>query len=65
MAALYSRLNESIQDVFNAPVWRSCRHGMPRYGDGNKMAVPESYLPQDYEAPGFSLLSRALRRNRS
>jgi small-conductance mechanosensitive channel len=65
MAALYSRLNESIQDVFNAA---GVEILSPRYAavrDGNKMAVPENYLPQDYEAPGFSILSRALRRNRS
>ena len=65
MANLYSRLNESIQDVFNAA---GVEILSPRYAavrDGNKMAVPDNYLPQDYEAPGFSILSRVLRRNRS
>jgi small-conductance mechanosensitive channel len=65
MAMIYSCLNQSIQDVFNAA---GVEILSPRYSavrDGNRMAMPESYLPQDYRAPSFSVLSRILRSGKS
>ena len=65
MASLYSRLNESIQDVFNAA---GVEILSPRYAavrDGNRLAVPEDYLPKDYRAPGYNVFSSVLRRGRS
>jgi len=45
---------DSIQDKFNeagveimSPTYSALR-------DGNRVTIPESYLPADYEAPGFS-----------
>jgi len=65
MTNLYSRLHESIQDVFNAA---GVEILSPRYAavrDGNRLAIPEDYLPKDYRAPGFNLLTRVLRRSGS
>ncbi|MBT9395568.1 mechanosensitive ion channel family protein [Hymenobacter sp. NST-14] len=52
-AVLYSRIHQNIQDQFNAagieimsPHYRAAR-------DGNQSTIPASYLPPDYEAPGF------------
>jgi small-conductance mechanosensitive channel len=53
MASIYSDLHQNIQDTFNeagveimSPHYSSLR-------DGNQSTVPESYLPQTYQAPGF------------
>ena len=53
MAVIYSDLHQNIQDAFNqagveilSPHYHSVR-------DGNATAIPASYLPRDYEAPGF------------
>lgn len=55
MAAIYSDLHQHIQDKFNeggveimSPHYRSLR-------DGNTTAIPENYLPPEYEKPGFSV----------
>jgi len=56
MARTYSDLHQNIQDKFNeagveitSPHFRSMR-------DGNAMAIPETYLPKNYEAPPFRVL---------
>jgi small-conductance mechanosensitive channel len=64
MASLYSRLNESIQDVFNEAGVEILSPKFAAVRDGNAMAVPESYLPKDYHVPGFTILSRILRSSR-
>lgn len=53
LPAIYSELHENIQDRFNeegieilSPHYRAAR-------DGNKIAIPDDYLPPDYKAPGF------------
>jgi small-conductance mechanosensitive channel len=58
---LYARLHEEIQNAFNeggveilSPHYTSVR-------DGNATAVPNEYLPEDYQAPRFTILSRFLR----
>ena len=54
-ATIYSDLHQNIQDVCNergieilSPHYRSAR-------DGNATAIPSSYLPKDYQAPGFNV----------
>lgn len=51
MAATYSELHQKIQDKFNeggveilSPHYRQIR-------DGSRAAIPNEYLPADYEAP--------------
>jgi small-conductance mechanosensitive channel len=61
MAILYSRLHEEIQNSFNEG---GVEILSPHYGamrDGNAMGVPSEYLPKDYKAPGFTILSRIFR----
>lgn len=55
MATIYSDLHQNIQDKFNeagveimSPHYASLR-------DGNKIAIPDRYLPADYETPGFGM----------
>lgn len=52
---IYSELHKNIQDKFNeagveimSPHYSSLR-------DGNTTAIPSSYLPNDYKAPGFKI----------
>lgn len=54
-ALIYSELHQHIQDVCNdkgieimSPHYRAAR-------DGNQTTIPESYLPPDYEKPGFNV----------
>ncbi len=58
MAKTYSDLHQNIQDKFNeagveitSPHYKSIR-------DGNVMAIPEGYLPKNYEAPPFRIVTR-------
>lgn len=55
MATIYSDLHQNIQDKFNeagveimSPHYASLR-------DGNKIAIPDRYVPADYEMPGFNI----------
>jgi small-conductance mechanosensitive channel len=61
MAALYSALHTEIQNSFNAAGIEIMSPHYAAVRDGNAMAVPNDYLPKDYKAPGFALLSRVLR----
>ncbi|MEO8960564.1 MAG: mechanosensitive ion channel family protein [Ginsengibacter sp.] len=54
-ATIYSELHQNIQDVCNekgieimSPHYRAAR-------DGSTTTIPESYLPKDYQAPGFNI----------
>ncbi len=54
-AVLYSNLHRNIQDCCNeagieilSPHYRAQR-------DGNQIAIPTDYLPQDYESPAFKV----------
>jgi small-conductance mechanosensitive channel len=54
-ALTYSELHQHIQDVCNekgieimSPHYRASR-------DGNQTTIPESYLPPEYEKPGFDI----------
>jgi small-conductance mechanosensitive channel len=55
MAAIYSRLHQNIQDKFNeagveimSPHYTSLR-------DGNHIQIPEEYLAEGYNKPGFKV----------
>jgi small-conductance mechanosensitive channel len=57
-ASIYSELHQNIQDVCNergieilSPHYRAAR-------DGNSMAIPANYLPEDYMAPDFNIKIR-------
>jgi len=57
MAHMYSELHAHIQDTFNearieimSPHYRAMR-------DGNMSTIPETYLPEGYEKPGFKVES--------
>ncbi len=61
MVNIYSELHANIQDSFyNAgveimsPVFHALR-------DGNRVAIPDQYLPKDYRAPGFRVTKLILR----
>ena len=52
---IYSGMHQNIQDAFNeagieimSPHYRAAR-------DGNNMAVPPGYLPEDYQSPRFKV----------
>lgn len=54
-ATIYSQLHANIQDCCNeagieilSPHYRAAR-------DGNRTTIPNSYLPKDYETPGFTI----------
>lgn len=58
MAVIYSDLHTNIQDAFNeagveimSPHYASVR-------DGNATAIPETYLPENYQAPAFRILPK-------
>ncbi len=58
-ATIYSELHQHIQDVCNekgieimSPHYRAAR-------DGNTSTIPASYLPKNYEVPGFNIFTRS------
>jgi small-conductance mechanosensitive channel len=61
MANLYSRLHEQIQNVFYEGGVEILSPNYAAVRDGNRMAVPDDYLPKGYQAPAFGILSRILR----
>jgi small-conductance mechanosensitive channel len=59
---VYSELHQHIQDVFNergieilSPHYRAMR-------DGNMVTIPAAYLPADYQAPPFRVLTEQEKR---
>ena len=53
MAVIYSDLHQNIQDAFNEAGVEILSPHYNAVRDGNATAIPESYLPPGYEAPGF------------
>lgn len=54
-ADIYSELHQNIQDVCNE---RGIEIMSPHYKaarDGNTTTIPSSYLPKDYQSPGFNI----------
>ena len=53
MPQIYSQLHQNIQDKCNEAGIEILSPQYSALRDGNQHTVPEDYLPQDYEAPGF------------
>jgi len=50
---LYSALHQNIQDKFNEAGVEIMSPTFSALRDGNQVTIPGSFLPADYEAPGF------------
>jgi small-conductance mechanosensitive channel len=53
MQFIYSDLHQNIQDRFNEAGVEICSPHFSSLRDGNTIAIPERYRPQDYTAPAF------------
>ncbi len=60
MAVIYSDLHLNIQDTFNEAGVEIMSPHFASIRDGNAQATPETYLPENYEAPEFRILPRIL-----
>ena len=58
MAGIYSDLHQNIQDTFYEAGVEIMSPHFHAVRDGNATAIPESYLPEGYDAPAFRI-SRA------
>ncbi len=56
MAKTLSDLNQNIQDKFNEAGIEITSPHFAAVRDGNRIAIPDSYLPKSYAAPGFRIL---------
>jgi len=55
MAQIYSDLHQNVQDVFNEAGVEIMSPHYQAYRDGNRVAVPASYLSDNYQAPSFQV----------
>lgn len=55
MAVIYSRLHAHIQDAFNEAGVEIMSPHYVAARDGNRTAIPDDYLPKDYQPGGFTL----------
>ena len=55
MIKTYSELYENIQDKCNEVGIEIMSPHYSAIRDGNQNTIPENYLPQDYDAPGFRI----------
>ena len=55
MASIYSQLHQNIQDKCNEVGIEILSPHYSAIRDGNQITIPENYLSQDYQAPGFRL----------
>jgi small-conductance mechanosensitive channel len=53
MAKTYSDLHQNIQDKFNEAGVEIMSPHYSTVRDGNRIAIPDDYLPKDYVAPSF------------
>jgi small-conductance mechanosensitive channel len=53
MQFIYSHLHQNIQDRFNEAGVEICSPHFASLRDGNRIAIPEQYVPAGYTAPGF------------
>jgi small-conductance mechanosensitive channel len=53
MAKTYSDLHQNIQDTFNEAGVEIMSPHYSTVRDGNRIAIPDDYLPKDYVAPSF------------
>ena len=59
MMSIYSELHQSIQDTFNEAGVEICSPHFSALRDGNRIAIPDNYLPKTYSAPGFRVSAAA------
>lgn len=52
---LYSELHKAIQDKFNEAAVEIMSPHYVCLRDGNRISIPENYLPKDYQSPGFTV----------
>lgn len=55
MAKTYSELHQNIQDKFNEAGVEIMSPHYTGMRDGNKMQIPDDYLPKNYEKPAFRI----------
>ena len=55
MASIYSDLHERIQDKFYEAGVEIMSPHFTNVRDGNRVAIPDEYLPKEYAAPSFRL----------
>jgi small-conductance mechanosensitive channel len=55
MTVIYSRLHEEIQNAFNEAGVEIMSPHFTAVRDGNRTAIPDTYLPKNYRAPAFSI----------
>jgi small-conductance mechanosensitive channel len=55
MTTIYSELYQNIQDKFNEAGVEIVSPQYSAVRDGNKIAIPEDYLPKNYSAPAFRI----------
>ena len=53
MARIYSELHQNIQDKFNEAGVEIMSSHYSQVRDGNRVTIPEEYLPSDYEPPAL------------
>ena len=56
MARIYSELHENIQEAFNEGGVEILSPHYTQIRDGNKVTIPESYLPKDYVPAGLRIV---------
>jgi small-conductance mechanosensitive channel len=56
MARIYSDLHENIQEAFNEGGVEILSPHYTQIRDGNKVTIPESYLPKDYTPAAFRIV---------
>ena len=56
MAQIYSELHENIQEAFNEGGVEILSPHYTQIRDGNKVTIPESYLPKDYVPAGLRIV---------
>jgi small-conductance mechanosensitive channel len=61
MAPLYSSLHREIQTAFHAAGVEILSPHYTAVRDGGGVAIPDAYLPRDYRAPRFGVLTEVLR----
>ena len=58
MAVIYSDLHTNIQDAFNEAGVEIMSPHFASVRDGNAATIPETYLPENYQAPAFRILPK-------
>ncbi len=59
MVTIYSELFQNIQDKFNEAGVEICSPHFASLRDGNRIAIPDDYVPATYNAPAFRVFAGA------